>query len=350
MEAMIRIPFTEEQLRQLRHERFHHPHPRVQQKAEALLLKNEGLPHQQICRIVGITQNTLRAYFREFLSGGVEALRHLGFRGPQSELAAHRETLEVYFAEHPPATIKEAVAKIEELTGVQRSESQAREFLKSMGLRRLKVGFVPAKADVDEQERFKNEELEPRLAEAQADRRVLFFVDASHFVLAPFLGYLWCLVRRVVRAPAGRQRFNVLAALNAITHELVTVTNDTYINAQSVCELLRKVAALGLKAPVTLVLDNARYQKCLLVQQLADELGIELLFLPSYSPNLNLIERLWKFVKKKVLNSQYYADFGTFKAAISGCIADAPTKYKEELDSLLTLRFQTFAKAQFLAA
>ena len=86
-----------------------------------------------------------------------------------------------------------------------------------------------------------------------------------------------------------------------------------------------------------------------LMQQF-DELGIELLFLPSYSPNLNLIERLWKFVKKKVLNSKYYADFGTFKAAIGGCIADAPRKYKEELDSLLTLRFQTFTKAQLMAA
>ena len=179
---------------------------------------------------------------------------------------------------------------------------------------------------------------------------MLFFVDAAHFVLAPFLGYLWCFVRRVIKAPAGRQRFNVLAALNAITHELVTVSNDAYINALSVCELLRKIAALELGVPVTLVLDNARYQKCRLVQQLADELGIELLFLPSYSPNLNLIERLWKFVKKQSLNSKYYENFGEFKAAISGCIADAPTKYKEELDSLLTLRFQTFEKAQLLAA
>ena len=142
----------------------------------------------------------------------------------------------------------------------------------------------------------------------------------------------------------------MLAALNAMTHELVTVTNDTYINAQSVCELLRKIAALGLGVPVTLVLDNARYQKCKLVQQLADELRIELLFLPSYSPNLNLIERLWKFVKKQVLNAKYYENFALFKTAISGCIADAPTKYKKELDSLLVLRFQTFAKAQLLAA
>jgi len=197
---------------------------------------------------------------------------------------------------------------------------------------------------------LKKGELEPRLAEAQAGRRAVLFVDAAHFVLAPFLGYLWCFVRWSIRAPAGRQRFNVLAALNAITHELVTVSNDAYINAQSVCELLWKVAALELGVPVTLILDNARYQKCRLVQQLADNLGIELLFLPSYSPNLNLIERLWKFVKKKALNSKYYEDFGAFKAAISGCITEAPTKNKAELDSLLTLRFQTFTKAQSLAA
>jgi transposase len=92
----------------------------------------------------------------------------------------------------------------------------------------------------------------------------------------------------------------VLAALNAINHEVITVTNDSYINALSVCELLGKLAALNLSIPITLVLDNARYQKCQLVQDLAKSLDIELLYLPSYSPNLNLIERLWKFVKNQV--------------------------------------------------
>jgi transposase len=167
-------------------------------------------------------------------------------------------------------------------------------------------------------------------------------------VLAPFLGLLWCFERIFVRAPAGRQRFNVLGALNAITHELVTVTNDTYINAESVCELLRTIAALGLGVPITLVLDNARYQKCRLVSALAQELDIELLYLPAYSPNLNLIERLWKFVKKKCLYSIYYANFKDFKQAISECLAQTHSTYKEELDTLLTLRFQTFEKSQVM--
>jgi transposase len=139
---------------------------------------------------------------------------------------------------------------------------------------------------------------------------------------------LWCFERLFVKSGAGRQRFNVLGALNAVTHELITVTNDSYINAQSVCELLHKIAALGLTIPISLVLDNARYQKCALVFDLAQSLNIELLYLTTYSPNLNLIERLWKFVKKKCLYSVYYPDFSSFKFAISSCLAQSHTTHK----------------------
>jgi transposase len=188
--------------------------------------------------------------------------------------------------------------------------------------------------------------LEPRLEQAKAGKRAVFFVDAAHFVLGAYLGFLWCFERLFVKTGAGRQRFNVLAAMNALTHELVMVTNDAYINAQSVCELLRKLAALGLSIPITLVLDNARYQKCKVVMELAASLQIELLYLPPYSPNLNLIERLWKFIKKQCLYSTYYADFAQFKAAISNCLNQCHSIHKQELDSLLTLRFQSFRNTQ----
>lgn len=174
----------------------------------------------------------------------------------------------------------------------------------------------------------------------------LFFCDAAHFVLAPFLGFLWSFTRLFIKAPAGRQRYNVLGALNAMTLELITVTNDAYINADSVCKLLEKIAVLALEVPITLVLDNARYQRCEAVTKYANSLNIELLFLPSYSPNLNLIERLWKFVKKKCLYSKYYDTFPAFKAAISECLNKIGTEYKEDLAGLMTLKFQTFKNIQ----
>src|SRR5262249_18795136 len=106
----------------------------------------------------------------------------------------------------------------------------------------------------------------------------------------------------------------------------------------------------GLQGPITLVLDNARYQHCALVMNLAKGLNIHLEFLPSYSPNLNLIERLWKFIKKQVLYGRHYATVLEFRAAIDGCLAKIPTEHQEKLRSLMTHNFQTFNPTSFLAA
>jgi len=197
---------------------------------------------------------------------------------------------------------------------------------------------------------FLKTELEPRLAEAQAGQRAVFFVDAAHFVLGSFLGWLWCMTRVFVRASSGRQRYNVLGAINAVTLELVRVANDGYITATTVCELLGKLAALNLAVPITVVMDNARYQRCQLVQTLARQLNIELLFLPSYSPNLNLIERLWKFVKKTALNSRPHGSFAEFRRAIDQCLDEMPTTHRTHIATLMAPRFQTFEHVLKLAA
>jgi transposase len=347
---MIHIDFTPEQIDALYHERLHHPHPRVQLKMEAVYLKSQGLPHREICRLVRVSENTLRSYLRQFQDGGVERLKRTDWAGTESELDEHRETLEDYFRNHPPRSTAQAAADIERITGVRRGLTQVRRFLKGRGLSYRKLGMIPAKADADEQAEFLGEKLWPRLRQAQRLRRVVCFVDAAHFVHGAFLGYLWCFVRLLVRGPSGRKRFDVLGAIDAITHELTTVVNDTVIDATAVCELLRKLAARYAGLPVTLVLDNARYQKCEVVRMLAAELGIELLYLPSYSPNLNLIERLGKFVKKEVLTCRYYEDFTRFKEAIVGCLEGIQGKHKDAIASLLTLKFQTFEEAQILAA
>jgi transposase len=120
--------------------------------------------------------------------------------------------------------------------------------------------------------------------------------------------------------------------------------------ATSVCALLHTIADLGHSVPIPLVLDNARYQKCALVTGVAQALGIELSDLPSYSPNLNRIERLWKFVKKEVLNSRRHQDFKRFQDAIDGRLADLPTKHRDKLATLMTHNFQTWDDVSLLNA
>lgn len=339
---MIRIEFSKEEIEQLHYERFHHPHPRVQQRMEALYLKALGYSHQEIGRIVGISQKTLRSYLRMYQEGGIEALKRLNFHQPGSELEQHRDTIEAEFRKNPAKSINEAVDRIEQLTGIRRSPTQVRKFLKKLGIKRLKVGHIPAKADPEKQQAYLEAELEPRLEEAKQGKRHLFFMDAAHFVMQPFLGFLWCFARVFIQAPSGRKRFNVLGALHATTLQVMTFTNEDYINAQSVAALLRQIATTFSDLPITIVLDNARYQRCYFIMDLAKELNIELLFLPPYSPNLNLIERLWKFVKQECLYSQYYETFEEFKKAISTCIDETQGKHKQKLSTLLTPKFQTF--------
>ena len=188
--------------------------------------------------------------------------------------------------------------------------------------------------------------MEPRLAQAKAGKRKVYFADSAHFVLGAYLGFLWCFVRVVIRAPSGRQRFNVLGALDAITRQVITLTNETYITASEVCLLLTKLVEQNPKGPVmTVVLDNAPYQRCKAVQARAAELGVELLFVPTYSPNLNLFERLWKFVKKECLYGKYYESFEPFKQAITKCLEEATGCHQAALATLLTLEFQTLQPA-----
>jgi transposase len=203
---------------------------------------------------------------------------------------------------------------------------------------------------VREQREFLNTELKPRLDEATAGRGHVFFVDAAHFVFGTFLCCLWSIARVFLRAASGRQRFNVLGAWNAVTRELIAITNTTVVNTETMCELLRAVATRGLIGPVTLVLDNARYQRNAVVVNLAAELKIELLFLPSYSPNLNLIERLWRFMKRKAAYGRYHPTFADFRAAIQDVLDRVPTTHANKLASLMTLNFQEFDDVSLLAA
>ena len=342
-----KIEFTPDQIKQLRDESIHHKHHIVRRRMLALWLKAHGEPHQDIAERLGISGTTLRDYFDLYLAGGLDALKTLHYRGKANQLAEHKEAIMAALEANPPATYKEAQATIKAVTGLHRSLPQVRAFLKKNKLKRRKVKQIPAKADVVAQESFKTETLEPLVEQAHHGQLHLFFVDAAHFVMLPFLGYLYSLTVRYVKSTSGRKRFNVLGALHAVSHELVTLCNHTYINAEAVCELLEKLHQLYRDLPLVVVLDNARYQKCQRVLDTAQRLQIQLIFLPPYSPNLNLIERLWKFVKKEVLYNNYYQHYDQFCAAIADCLAQTHTTHQAALETLLTPKFQSFTNVTF---
>ena len=167
-------------------------------------------------------------------------------------------------------------------------------------------------------------------------------MDASHFVLGcDFLGGIYSKIRRFVKTFSGRQRYNVLGAVNFMTKKVHTITNTNYITATEICQMLRQVASEYAGKKIHIVLDNAKYQKCEIVTSLAKELKIELVYLPTYSPNLNLIERLWKFTKSK-LRVKYYDSFTTFKGAIDSIIGGIDNVFKDQVSTLINEKIQLF--------
>ncbi len=159
------------------------------------------------------------------------------------------------------------------------------------------------------------------------------------------LSYLWSVMVCWVRSMAGRKRHSVLGALNALTLQLVTVTTDKTVNSETMKELLGKLKQTvgDTSAKIVIILDNARYQHCAAVKEYAQSLGITLEFLPGYSPHLNLIERVWKFIRKTALNNRFFSDFEQWSQAIDQCVDDMNSgKHETALESLLTWNFQTF--------
>jgi transposase len=204
------------------------------------------------------------------------------------------------------------------------------------------VGLIPAKADLEEQRTFLKTILKSLISLAKKGEIQLFFVDAAHFVQGGFIGHLWSKMRILVKSTSGRNRYNVLGALNFATKKMETIVNDSYITSTQVLMLIDKLIKEYPNKIINLVMDNAKYQRCKLVMEYAAARGVEIVFLPTYSPNLNLIERVWKFVKSEVLNAAYIGTFGDFKNTIDGCLADLDKKHSTKMATLITDNFQLF--------
>ena len=148
------LTLSEEQLRQVQHERLHHEHPRVRQRMDVILLRAKGQTQLQVAEILDISRFTIANYENLYDTGGIEALKDFKWGGHVSPLQAHAAEIEAYLEKHPPRTLEEACDLIEELTGIRREKSFVREFLHSLKVRPLKTGMMPARANPKEQEAF----------------------------------------------------------------------------------------------------------------------------------------------------------------------------------------------------
>jgi len=154
---MVTIQFSEDEIKNLERERYTYPHPRIQEKLEAVYLKSMSVAHGEICRLCHISRPTLGKYLHSYQADRIDGLKRWGYAGRSSELATHSTSLEEHFKKHPPATSAQAVEDIENLTGIKRSPTQVREFMRRIGMRFRKTGFVPnGSEDVQKQQEQKD--------------------------------------------------------------------------------------------------------------------------------------------------------------------------------------------------
>lgn len=315
---------------------------RAKTKLLAIRMHSLGMPHGKIAAALNISDDTVTSYVKIFHKGGVaELMENRQFR-PSSSVEPFIKQITESLSKSPVATAKEGANRIKQITGIELSEDQARRIMKRIGMAYRKAASLPGGADPQTQFVFLQDELMPRLQEAREGTRRVFFVDAAHFVLGTFLGMIWCLTRVLIRTGSGRQRYSVLGAVETRDHDLVTIRTSGSVNAQTVCELIEKITREYPGEKITLVMDNARYQRNTGVFDCAQRHGIELLFLPTYSPNLNLIERVWRLIKSRTLRNKYFPDFASFRGGIDSFLDSLSASNRHLLKSLVTENFQTF--------
>lgn len=337
------LQLIDSELVELNYERYRHPSKLIRRRLHCVYAKAKmGFSNEQIAALFCVHAHTVGQYVSQYKRGGLPLLLTHNYGTNQSELEVHSEAILADFADRPPRTVAEAKERIFNLTQIERSPTRIEAFLKRHGLKYRKLGSIPSKADPDKQAKWLEEQFQPHLQEAQQGKRHLLFMDAAHFVLGAFLCSVWAAVRCFIRSSAGRNRINVLGAVHAISKQLIFTHNTDYINAQTIIDFLHQLKQELSDLPITIVLDNARYQHCKAVKQVAQTLEITLLFLPPYSPNLNLIERVWKLAKKKVLYAKYFDSVPKFHLAVTSFFENSNHLYHKELHNIINLKFQTF--------
>jgi transposase len=314
---------------------YTHPH-----LIKTILLLDKGYSFQEIADILLFNEKTGRRYYSEYSEDGLDRLitdnyqNYTGKRTPDQEQKLCAHLREVTYS-----SSKGIAIWIENQFGVKYSFKGIVHTLHRLGFSYKKSKLVPSKADPDKQLKF-IEEYEKLKSELGTNDKI-YFVDGVHQLHNAETDYGWIPTGEDKEVPAntGRERLNINGALEVQSKEVI-VREDDRINAQSTIALFKSIE---LKNPesdkIIVIADNAKYYKNKMVNEFLDTSKIEIKFLPPYSQNLNLIERLWKFFKKKVMLNAYYDTYSAFKKAGMVFFEDI-SQYKEELDSLITENFQ----------
>jgi transposase len=308
-------------------------------RIKAVVLLAGGWTPEQVAQALLIDANTVRNHFKRYRQGGLSGLLQVAYRGSQCELGeAELAALEAQVRGHLYLTARGVASWVETQFGVRYTDSGITAVLHRLDFVYKKPKLVPGKADPQAQEAFlvKYEELKQNKGEDD----VICFMDAVHPQHNPVLGYGWIKrgEDRDVRSNTGRQRLNINGAIDLETLEPVVRYDDT-IDAASTIALFDQLQVVYFAAAwIYVICDNAKYYRSKLVQEYLKTSRIKLVFLPAYAPNLNLIERLWKYFKKQVLYNRYYQSFDDFRSACEDFFSN-PQRYKGDLRSLLTESF-----------
>lgn len=283
-------------------------------RIKSILLLNDGFLYKQVARILMLDEVTIRRYLKEFKQTGIDGLLEDHYSGSEAFLSAREQgELTLYLKDHTLKTVKEVVAYVRTVYQIEYSIEGMTHLLHNLHFIYKKTKIIPGKLDPLKQEAFKVEYEKLKQTKHPEDR--IYFVDASHPHHNNQSSYGWIYkgTDRWIKTNTGRKRVNINGALNLDDLTIITRLEET-INADAMILLIKNIEQHQPEGQIYLILDNARYNHAKKVKSYVKESGrVHLVFLPSYSPNLNVIERLWLFLHQKILYDHYYETFPQFK-------------------------------------
>ncbi len=319
------------------------PHRREADRIKAIVLLGTGWTLEQTAEVLLLDTGALRRYVQTYQTDGLYALLRMAYQGSQPKLTnAQLRKLEKQLSQTIYLRAEDVAHYIKKTFGADYTTNGVTNLLHRMGYTYKKPKAVPGKADALAQEQFVRKY--KTLKKRKKPHDPIYFMDGVHpqHNSVPAFGWIKKGETKTIKSNTGRTRLNLNGVINAETHQVV-IRHDETINAQSTIALFKMLEKKHRKAEkIYVIADNARYYRSKMVKAFLGDSRIKLIFLPPYSPNLNLIERLWKYFRKKILYNKYYDTFAEFKKRALAFFANIK-KHKAALRTLLADNFEIIA-------